>query len=178
MSRACVGVLALALSACDMSAAVLVQHGREDGGITDADIGDADDASEDGNIVVDAGPDADVTPDAGVTAAVRVYGTGFEAFAGETVYARLGPFSFNVVSGTIAPDGTFVLDFPPVTFAVFDNIYFDLYVDENGDGDCQWAQEETGGRNVTLHETGPGTYETTIDRDELVPPIPFTCNGL
>lgn len=142
--------------------------------ITGSDASDAD-------VIMDAGEDAsdasDAAPDATVTAPVTLYGSGFGADAGKTIYARLGPFSSNIASAVIGPDGTFVLEFPPFVFALFDSIYFDTYVDEDNNADCNAIVDDAAGRLINLEEVGDGTYEASFDRSSLNPPL-FGCNGL
>jgi hypothetical protein len=170
-------LLALALTGCDANAVVLVRHGGQDGATTDGmvDATVPQDARVDA--LAEAGVDATTDDDAAVPATVEVRATGYGAFVGKTIYARLGTFSANIVSTTIAADGTAIFVFPPVTFAILNNILFDTYVDVDDNGDCDRNTDDVGGRLINLVEGSDGTYRASYDRSDLSPPL-INCNGL
>lgn len=161
---------------------LLLRGGDRDGATTnDAEV--IDGAMSDGAIA-DGGPDAtdasmmDATDvDASVPVAVEIHASGFGAYAGMTVYGRLGPLSTTVVSTTVGADGTFIFVFPPV-ITVLNNIYLDTYVDVDANADCTRPPDQAGGKLVNLDMVGPESYRADITLSELSPPLLFGCNGL
>lgn len=174
--------LLLVLAGCYDGAAVLSRNvPGDDGGTTDTGVdgalADASIDAADTSMPDTSMPDTS-TPDASVTANVTIHGTGFGASAGLSIYGQLGFFSGNKVSATIASDGTFTLEFDPVTFAPLNTIRLDTYVDENGNGSCQRPPDTVAGTFITFMSDGDGTYSATVDRSALSPPLIPGCSGL
>ncbi len=181
--RIALALVSLSCAACTTDAAVLVLRGGNgdgslaDGNVLDGDV-DADGAVIDGGLDASDGATAmDGDVDASVPVSVEIHASGFDAYAGMTVYGRLGPLSTTVVSTVVGADGTFVFVFPPV-ITVLNNIYLDTYVDVNANANCERPPDQAGGKLVNLDMVGPASYRADITLAELSPPLLFGCNGL
>ncbi|MCB9658389.1 MAG: hypothetical protein R3B40_21270 [Polyangiales bacterium] len=150
-----------------VDAGVVLERVVVDGSITpDAGV-DGDSAVDAGDAAVDAGPDAQ--QDAGPTGNVTIYLTGFDAYAGMTIYARLGALSGVVVSATIQPDGTAVMVLNQI-FTILSSTYFESYVDVDGSGSCSSGIDHLAASNVFLTRNGDN-YTVTLDESDTTSPL-------
>ncbi|MCA9535904.1 MAG: hypothetical protein KC593_19595 [Myxococcales bacterium] len=175
--RAALRALALAPYALALSLTVssVAQLGCVDAGVVlervvvDGSI--AEDGGTDADGEMDAGPDAgpDAQEDGGPTGNVTIYLTGFDAYAGMTIYARLGALSGVVVSATIQPDGTAVMILNQI-FTILSSTYFESYVDVDGSGSCSSGADHLAASNVFLTRNGDD-YTVTLDESDTSAPL-------
>jgi hypothetical protein len=150
------------LLGCDASTTALLLGGASEG---DPDGGATRDL--DGSVIDE--------PDGSKNAPIEVRGSGFDAYAGRTIYGKIGPLSSVVVSTTIEPDGTFVLSFPRV-LVILGNAYLGTFVDIDGDGECQSSTDEVRGTPIHLEETAGG-YRVDVAASDLEPAL-LGCSSL
>lgn len=121
-----------------------------DGALLDAQATDAG---------VDAGPAGNVT----------VYLTGFQAYAGLTIRARLGALSGVIASAVIQPDGTAVIVLNQI-ITILSQTYFESYVDVDASGSCSSAVDVLAASNVSLVPEGDG-QRADLDASDTSAPI-------
>jgi hypothetical protein len=157
-------LLAQGLTGC-IQEGVVLERGNLDGAVTDQgpQDGGADQEVMDGDV-----PDTDVPVDDGVDAGptgnVTIRLTGFNAYAGMTIRARLGALSGTVVSAIIQADGTAIIVLNQI-FTILNSTYFESYVDVDGSGSCNPVSDHLAAANVILDRNGDD-YEVELDESD------------
>ncbi|MCA9532879.1 MAG: hypothetical protein KC593_04340 [Myxococcales bacterium] len=163
--RAALASLALTLGAC-VDAGVVLERSTTDGSVPDSAIV-ADAALDQSD---DTGPlDNGAPPDAGPGGNVTIYLTGFEAYAGMTIRARLGALSSVIASAVIQPDGTAVIILNQI-FTILSSTYFESYVDVDGSGSCSSLNDHLAAANVFLTNEG-NNYRVNLDEADTSAPL-------
>lgn len=161
---ALLALLGLGLTGC-IQEGVVLERSDLDGSVMDQGPrdGDTDQPVLDGDL-----PDTEVPlddgVDAGPTGNVTVRLTGFNAYAGMTIRARLGALSGTVVSGVIQADGTAILVLNQI-FTILNSTYFESYVDVDGSGSCNPVNDHLAAANVILDRNGDD-YEVLLDESD------------
>lgn len=162
-------VTALALALLTLGPTGCIQEGvaleRTDGAIADQgpQDGSADQQVMDGDVQDTAVPPDDGV-DAGPTGNVTIHLTGFNAYAGMTIRARLGALSGTVVSAVIQADGTAVIVLNQI-FTILNSTYFESYVDVDASGSCNPLNDHLAAANVILDRNGDD-YEVELDESD------------
>jgi hypothetical protein len=156
---ATLGLFLLCAGGCEQDVWALV-HPAD--GTTVVDAGPAPDATSDLDAVADAEGDAAHAEDDAGTWAGRVIGSDFDEYAGLVVHARIGSTSSEIVSTTIAADGTFVLHFPAGASSIDEPILY-LYIDVTESGQC----DDLGDYLADTDGTFPEGFELHITPDDL-----------
>jgi hypothetical protein len=110
----------------------------------------------------DAAPPLDSGVDAGPQGNVTIYLTGFDAYAGMTIRARLGALSSVIASAVIQPDGTAVIVLNQI-LTILSSTYFESYIDVDGSGTCSASSDRLAASNVFLTDDGENSR---VDLDE------------
>jgi hypothetical protein len=163
-ARAALAALALTLGAC-VDAGVVLERSAADGSVPDGAVmaDAAPDQSGDSGLF-DSGVPPDVGGDAGPSGNVTIYLTGFEAYAGMTIRARLGALSAAIASAVIQPDGTAVIILNQI-FTILSSTYFESYVDVDGSGSCSSVSDH-------LFLTNQGdNYRVDLDESDTSSPL-------
>jgi len=157
-------LLAVSLAGC-VQEGVVLERSNLDGSVTDQgpQDGSADQQVMDGE-VTDSHVPLDDGVDAGPTGNVTIRLTGFNAYAGMTIRARLGALSGTIVSAIIQPDGTAVIVLNQV-FTILNSTYFESYIDVDGSGSCSSANDHLAAANVILDRNGDN-YEVELDESD------------
>lgn len=165
-ARCAWGLLVLTLSAQALTGCiqegVVLERGNPDGAVPDQgpQDGGADQDIMDGD-VPDTGVPVDDGVDAGPTGNVTIRLTGFNAYAGMTIRARLGALSGTVVSAIIQADGTAIIVLNQI-FTILNSTYFESYIDVDGSGSCNPVSDHLAAANVILDRNGDN-YEVDLD---------------
>ncbi|MBK8411862.1 MAG: hypothetical protein IPL19_28300 [Sandaracinaceae bacterium] len=162
-------LVALGVAGC-IQEGVVLERGNVDGAVTDqgAQDGATDQPLMDGDVLDTDVPDTNVAPDDGVDAGpagnVTIRLTGFNAYAGMTIRARLGALSGTVVSAVIQADGTAIIVLNQI-FTILNSTYFESYVDVDGSGSCNPVSDHLAAANVILDRNGDD-YEVDLDESD------------
>jgi hypothetical protein len=161
-------LLVWAAAACNEDVWALV-HPPEDGGDAPAPV--LPDAQADRELPVDASADPEPEPDAEITWlwTGQIEGTGFDDYAGLTVYGRVGSLSHEVASSTVDPDGSFVLRFQRA-IPILDSSIVYLFIDVTEDGACHPGEDYVGFTLVRFFEF-PQDFEVRLVPEALLPAL-------